>query len=222
CDYHMAYLNGIETIRKVRTTLNLSSEEQPVILLFSSSEDTQIQSQCKELGIDFHLNKPVKQDELLQFLISIDNGKTQMLPQKKQSQDIPIDLAPKEMKILVAEDNPTNMLLVVSMLEKILPGVIIFQAENGKIAVKMAAELNPDIIFKDVQMPQMDGNRATQIIRKAEDKKSNPKIPIIALSAGAMNYQKEDSLAVGMNNFLTKPIDMFKLKQIVRQYIMPS
>jgi CheY-like chemotaxis protein len=74
CDYHMAYLNGIETIRKVRTTLNLSSEEQPVILLFSSSEDTQIQSQCKELGIDFHLNKPVKQDELLQFLISIDNG----------------------------------------------------------------------------------------------------------------------------------------------------
>jgi two-component system sensor histidine kinase/response regulator len=57
---------------------------------------------------------------------------------------------------------------------------------------------------------------------KAEDKKSNPKIPIIALSAGAMNYQKEDSLAVGMNNFLTKPIDMFKLKQIVRQYIMPS
>ncbi|MEM9989882.1 MAG: response regulator, partial [Pseudomonadota bacterium] len=87
---------------------------------------------------------------------------------------------------------------------------------SGKDALKEVDKIDFDLIFMDVQMPEMDGLTATQHIRHRGDKKSA--IPIIAFTANAMAGDQEEYLASGMSDYLAKPIDMTKLKEIVRKY----
>ncbi len=108
----------------------------------------------------------------------------------------------REFKILIVEDNKINMMLAKTLLKKILPNVILIEAENGIIGVEKYIESSPDLILLDIQMPLMNGYEVSLEIRKTD-----PNIPIVALTAGTIRGEKEKCLEVGMNDYISKPID---------------
>lgn len=119
------------------------------------------------------------------------------------SREISTELSQREWKIIIAEDNPVNNLLTTTILKNMLPKARILGATNGEEVLKAFTEERPDIIFMDIQMPDMNGYEATSRIRTIDEK-----TPIIALTAGAMDGERERCLAAGMNDFVTKPIDI--------------
>ncbi len=102
----------------------------------------------------------------------------------------------------MAEDNETNQIVALGMLRKY--GCRVNLANNGKQAVEMFIKEPPDLVFMDCQMPEMDGYQATIEIRKHE-KRLNTKTPIVAITAHAMQGDKEYCLSVGMDDYLAKP-----------------
>ena len=99
-----------------------------------------------------------------------------------------------------------------------IPNVEIVEASNGRKAFEVVQQRHVDLILMDVQMPEMDGMEATQQIRNLNTDYSK-KLPIIALTAGALIEEKERAMSVGMNYFLTKPIDTTKLEQVLEKYL---
>ena len=116
-------------------------------------------------------------------------------------------------KILLAEDNPINQKVAKMNLEKL--GHKVETAANGKIAVEMFSKNSYDIIFMDIQMPEMDGLEATKRIREFEKDVNSKPIIIIALTANAMKGDKEACLNVGMNEYMSKPFKPDELKKVL-------
>ncbi|MFZ4456517.1 MAG: PAS domain S-box protein [Bacteroidales bacterium] len=219
-DYNMPYLNGIDTIRMIREQLNLSPDIQPIILLHSSSDDIHIHEECKRLGVRFNLVKPIKSQELLHFLNNIHNPKEILLNSESpvaQSEEKQLKATHSPI-IMVAEDVELNLQLVTIMIKKHLPNSIIISAENGDVVVKECRKVTPHLILMDVQMPIMSGFEATLAIRSNEI--SNTHIPIVALTAGAIKGERDKCFEVGMDDFLTKPLEYDELVRILDKYIV--
>ena len=109
----------------------------------------------------------------------------------------------KKLKILIAEDNKINMLLLKTIIKNIGFDTTIFEVFNGVDAVEQFEAINPDIIFMDIQMPVMNGYQATKVIRSF---KSGKNIPIIAVTAGVEKDEKIKCMEAGMNDYISKPI----------------
>jgi CheY-like chemotaxis protein/HPt (histidine-containing phosphotransfer) domain-containing protein len=216
-DYHMPYLNGIDTIKMIRGQLKLSPEILPIILLHSSADDMKIYDECKKLGVRFNLTKPVKSQELLHYLKN-----TNTLPEKNKKALSKNSLFQKSFQnapvILVAEDVVINMLLITTVIRQMVPNAEILEAKNGKEAFEIMTKQRPALIFMDLQMPEMDGIEATQEIRNFE-KGIGSHIPIIALTAGAIKGEEEKCRNAGMDDFITKPIAQIKLYEILKRYL---
>ena len=116
--------------------------------------------------------------------------------------------------ILVAEDVSLNMRLIITLLGFIRPKATLLKAEDGKKAVELYRSGNPDLVIMDVQMPKMDGLDATRAIRELE-RETGIHIPIVALTASAMKEEREKCIAAGMDDVLTKPIEVDKLKFLI-------
>ncbi len=217
-DYHMPEMDGLETIRLIREQLRLSPAQMPIILLHSSSDDPGLREECKKLGIRFNLTKPVKARELYRFLCNLHDSDHQPNAPASPSQETvaPTD-AEQPVTILVAEDVATNMMLIKILLKKIIPGVEILEAHNGLEAVEATRTHPIDLILMDVQMPELDGLAATQLIRQAEQ--GARRVPIIALTAGALHEERERCLASGMDDFLTKPVQPAALAEMKKKYL---
>lgn len=119
-------------------------------------------------------------------------------------------------KILVAEDNPNNQLLIKIILQKL--GLEVILVENGKLAVEKCENENFDLIFLDINMPIMDGLTALKIIREQEQKLQKH-TPIIALTANSINGDRERYIDEGMDNYLSKPFDRNQLINILSLYL---
>ena len=117
------------------------------------------------------------------------------------------------LKVLVAEDNPVNQMVIKAMLGSL--GIVAHIVENGEAAVDIAKEQHFDLILMDCQMPIMDGYRATALIRQF---KSEVELPIIALTADVMPEDKAHAQAVGFNQHLAKPLELVKLTACLAQY----
>ena len=122
-------------------------------------------------------------------------------------------------KVLLAEDNPVNMMIGVAMLEGW--GVHVTQAVDGALAVqaveRAASAGRPfDLVLMDVQMPQMSGYAAARVLRVRHDR---ARLPIVALTAAALVSEREEALAAGMNDFLTKPIDAARLRHALATHL---
>jgi signal transduction histidine kinase/DNA-binding response OmpR family regulator/HPt (histidine-containing phosphotransfer) domain-containing protein/CHASE3 domain sensor protein len=159
------------------------------------------------------LPKPVRPSELFNALTSIATGSGQrgMLPSLRDK--APVDLPNFGARILVAEDNPVNQEVVEGILEML--GCQMVSAPNGEIAVSLFAEKKFDLVLMDCEMPVMDGLEATRRIREIEAMTQalpgsagpHRRIPIVGLTAHALNEVKVMCLDVGMNDFLVKPFD---------------
>ncbi len=218
-DYNMPYLNGLDISRAIRDKFNSRAEMQPIILLHSSSDDAGIQSACNEIGIQYRIMKPVKMESLFRVLNKMNKPGTVLARSGEGHDEKPVNDAIEEnaLSVLVVEDNPVNLFLIKELLTQLFPGVTIIESVNGKQAVALYEEKNPDLVLMDIQMPELDGYQATQKIREIEAR-TDTHVPIIALTAGATKEELNRCLAAGMNDFITKPIHTVTLKEKIDQH----
>ncbi len=217
-DYHMPYIDGLETIRMIKEKLHLPQEKMPIILLHSSSDSQELRDKCCSLDVK-HLVKPVKASELYRFLVNIHKDlSTSKQKQKDADQAISISIHSNHPAILIAEDVDMNMMLAKSLIFEIIPNIEIIEAKNGLEVIELLKQKKVDLIFMDIQMPEQDGIETTKQIRKIE-KNTSKHIPIIALTAGALKEEKEKCIASGMNDFLAKPIQFDSLSKILKKYL---
>ena len=120
-------------------------------------------------------------------------------------------------KVLLVEDNATNQLVARELLESF--GLQVVIADEGETAMRYLAEENFDLVLMDIQMPGMDGYVATRSIRAD---KRHARLPIIAMTAHAMEGDKEDCLAAGMNDYLSKPVDPDRLYRVLKDWLVPG
>jgi PAS domain S-box-containing protein len=213
-DNRMNNIDGMGSIKMICDKLNISTTNQTFILLHSISEDYLFYEECNEMGINIFFTKPIKAKELYTCLSGLNINKD---PEKNIIEDTNTHKS-ETYKILIADDDLFNMYLAKAMIGTIIPNVIIHEANNGKEALELAMTSKFDMIFMDVQMPEMDGNEATIAIREFE-KPLNIYTPIIGLTAGALKEERDKCLDSGMDEFLTKPIDTNKLKETIHNYI---
>lgn len=223
CDHEMPFMDGLETIRAIRQRQPSASGHQPALILLSSPEDPNLNQEWNALGVRFFVSKPVKQQQLFHCIARIsqrDEGNLMEIPNNQPagpSESVTAEMTDHKPVILIAEDVKMNMVFVKLLLSKLSPGAILIEAENGRIAVEKYIEHQPDLILMDVQMPELDGQEATRKIREIEAT-AGGHVPIVALTAGALKEEMERCFEVGMDEFVTKPIDSRKLATLVEQY----
>jgi signal transduction histidine kinase/CheY-like chemotaxis protein len=210
-DNQMPGMDGITLVQQIKKTTK--AEAIPFILMLSSLERTTFQQEAENIGIDKFLSKPVKLGELTQLLTSLfDNSDAQ----EEETGKLPTpEKAFQGAKILVAEDNPLNMFLISEVLVKM--GGEVIEAGDGKEAIDLLLQHCPDIVFMDVNMPEIDGYIATQKIRRLPQPYCD--VPIIALTADAMKEDKELCLKAGMNHFISKPFRLEEIEFIMNNYL---
>lgn len=201
-DYNMPYLDGIETVKNIRNKLKKSGYQLPIILLNNSTDEDDLDNMMEELFIQYRLVKPVKMKQLFDCLVKIQNKDIAVKKIKEHHLTSEINLG--EISILIADDNPINMMLTRSIFSSIIPNAIIQEAQNGIEAVSKFVKHKPDIVFMDIQMPEMNGYNAAKEIRKFEHDSSH--VPIIALTAGTVKGEKEKCLRSGMDDYISKPV----------------
>lgn len=220
-DYHMPDLNGLDTTQLIREELQLSAEKIPIILLHSSSDDVTIRQRANKLGIRFSLTKPIKSKELMYY---IQNLSQQSLPEVPFNESAGSGNVNKtvvfegDVTILIAEDIKMNRMLIGTMLRNVLPGLQLYEAENGEEVIKLLEEVVPDLILMDVQMPVLDGIETCRKIRLLSNRKLQ-QIPIVALTAGVSKEERANCEMAGMDDFLSKPIDKNQLYTTLRTYL---
>ncbi|HEY6899866.1 MAG TPA: response regulator, partial [Puia sp.] len=211
-DHHMPQMDGITLVKKIKDILHEHSE--PFILMLSSLDKSQHRQQAKDAGIDRFLAKPVKIRELSNLIGSIFNKPGDAAPTTNRKT---FEQFPKETQVLVVEDEPVNMMLISEVLKNM--GVQVLRASNGKEALSRLNDTSPDIIFMDINMPEMDGYTATRHIRQLSS--AHRKTPIIALTADATPDDKEKCLRAGMDNFVSKPFRMDEITTVLKKYLAP-
>jgi len=223
-DYQMPFMDGLETIRMIRSNLPDPRGKKPVILLHSSVDDRRIHEECKKMDVRFNIVKPVKSKELYYYLKNIykegvKNKKNKKLSNKTDKQTDNSNTYKPSPLILIAEDVKMNMELLKAITKNIIPTAIFIDASNGNDVIKIVKNHKVSLIFMDIQMPELDGIEATKSIRQMSDK-SIRNVPVIALTAGATKEERDRCVQAGMNDFITKPIDKDKLIGILNTYIL--
>ena len=203
-DWKMPDMNGVETIRRIRDEVD---SDIPV-LLTSAYDWSDIEDAAKEAGANGFIGKPLFRSSLYEKINALLGTEVRTM----EPEDDYSDLA--GMNILIAEDNDINWEIISTMLSMF--GITSERAENGRICTeKMAAaeEGSYDLIFMDIQMPEMNGLDATRNIRKLENKWA-ASIPIIAMTADAFSENVTECLQAGMNGHIAKPVD---LKLVIKE-----
>jgi PAS domain S-box-containing protein len=198
-DFQMPGMNGLQVAERIQglprtapkmTIMMLSSVGQPGDALCYAAA-----------GVTCSLTKPVRQAVLLEAMLSV-LGRVEHKPSAAAS--VPDAAASgRSLRILLAEDNPINQLVAIRLLEK--QGHAVVTVANGHLAVAAAQRDAFDLVLMDVQMPEMGGLEASTLIRRAEVE-TGRHVPIVALTAHAMNGDREACLAAGMDGHLPKPI----------------
>ena len=206
-DWRMPDMNGIEAIRHIREEVDV-----PIPILLTSAYDwSDIEDTAKEAGANGFISKPLFRSRLYEKIHELLGTEAKTL----EPEDDYSDLA--GMNILIAEDNDINWEIISTMLEMF--GITSERAENGRICVDKMAQAKEglyDLIFMDIQMPEMNGLDATRNIRKLENKWAAT-IPIIAMTADAFSENVAECLETGMNGHIPKPVDMkLVIKEIRR------
>ncbi|MBP9905496.1 MAG: response regulator [Rhodoferax sp.] len=217
-DFHMPGMDGFEFVSRLRRDPRFSTIK---IILLSSVASPGQGAQCRELGIDAYLTKPVAQHELelaIQTLFAREVGSAQEAPAKQLVTRHNLQQPSETLKILVVEDHPVNQMLILTLLEKWDHHHAL--AQNGQEALDLHAQDTFDLILMDMQMPVMGGLEATRRIRAREA--ANPdsvRTPIFALTAAALPEEQEAGFQAGVDGYIVKPISRQQLKELISQVI---
>ncbi len=211
-DMHMPEMNGAELGIKIREQYN--ETELPLIMLSSIGKPRELK--IPENVFNIYLSKPVKQSNLFDSIVNILGGKIQekehlngtaKLLDEKMAEATPL-------KMLLVEDNVINQKIALRILEKM--GYYADMAANGLEALEAVERQTYDLVFMDVQMPEMDGLEATRRIVRKYPPDQRPKI--IAMTANAMKEDKEACFDAGMDDYISKPVQVTELRDTIQRW----
>ncbi|MBF0370634.1 MAG: PAS domain S-box protein [Magnetococcales bacterium] len=216
-DWKMPGMDGLTAARHIRS--NTTITQQPKIVLLTAFDDAQARREADSLALDGYLTKPVNHSQLFDALMQAFGKEGSHSASTRRSisdfsqlfQEVP------NKRILLVEDNEVNQQVAMELLE--LVGLTVQLAVNGEEAVKMVREGTFAAVLMDLQMPVMGGMEATERIR---NEKIHHALPIIAMTANAMTGEKERCLNAGMNDYVSKPIDINLLFQSLLRHIHPE
>ena len=208
-DWQMPELSGIETTRRIRAAIG---RDAPIIIL-TAYDWTDIEEEAREAGVTAFCAKPLFMSDLKSALLAANN----LIEREEKESWTQADFSGK--RVLLVEANELNREIAEAILEE--TGFEVESAPDGTDAVDMvrrAAEHYYDAVLMDVQMPVMDGYEATRTIRALprEDVKD---LPIIAMTANAMEEDKEAALKNGMNAHIAKPLDIDLFMKVLAKYL---
>jgi len=206
-DWKMPEIDGPETIRRIRSEIDANIP----ILLISVYDWSDIEDVAKEAGANAFVSKPLFRSTLYDKINELVGKESSSIEPEDDYSDL------QGLHILVAEDNDVNWEIISVILG--MHGITTERAENGQICVdkmRAAAEGSYELIFMDIQMPEMNGLDATRAIRDLEDPWASS-IPIIAMTADAFSENVTECLEAGMNGHIAKPVDIkLVIKEIRR------
>jgi two-component system sensor histidine kinase/response regulator len=215
-DVNMPDVDGFMLVEQIRNDTQFC--DLPTIVLTSGDRSGDRQ-RCERLNVSAHLRKPIKQSELMLSIV-LALGVTRSEPERPVRSDAAPSVVPP-LQILLVEDSYPNQVLATGLLKK--RGHTISVANNGQEAIDAIKAKPFDLVLMDVQMPVMDGFEATRTIRWMELRQalhpsSQSPIPIVAMTAHAMKGDRERCLECGMNGYLSKPIRIKELDELLCQF----
>jgi len=214
-DYMMPGMTGVEMIQIMRELNDIA--KTPVIMV-SSLGTSFNPEEIKQLGISMVLFKPLRHGKLYENIVAVlksvrETGEAFIAPEPVKT----IPQVKKKARILLVEDNTINQQVASRILNRL--GYHADIAANGLETLKAMQQIPYDLILMDCQMPEMDGYTATEEIRKIEKKQQKKHIPIIAMTAHALKGDREKCLASGMDDYMSKPIDMKVLEAVLERWL---
>jgi len=217
-DMHMPKMDGFRLIERIREHPELFTA---AIMMLTSAGHRGDAVRCREMDVAAYLLKPIRQAELRKAIVRALGAREQRGPAPLITRYSVRDAREPAgtLRVLLVEDNPVNQMLVTRLLRK--KGHLVEVACNGHEALSALQKEGYDLVFMDVQMPEMDGLEATVAIREQERQRGQEHtLPIIALTAHAMKGDEDRCLAAGMNGYLSKPIRPEELDAILQKYLM--
>jgi CheY-like chemotaxis protein len=211
----MPEIDGFGLAEQVKQDTELGST---VIMMLTSGDRPGDISRCQQLGVAAYLLKPIKQSELFEAIaMALGIGG----PEDEAVETVAAEQASRlhSLRILLVEDSLVSQKLGVGLLEKNGHRVVV--ANHGREAIAALDAQDFDLVFMDVQMPEMDGFEATEFIR-AREKRIGGHIPIIAMTAHAMRGDRERCLEAGMDGYISKPIRAKEVLETIAKLLGPS
>ena len=216
-DMQMPEMDGETLGQKIKQDPDLKSTT--LIMMTSLGQRGDVK-RLQEIGFAAYLTKPIKQSKLYDCLATVFGL------QKEAQKDRPAEILTRhsltedqkhKVRILVAEDNVVNQKVALLILGKL--GYSADTVTNGQEAVKALGMISYDIVLMDCQMPEMDGYKATGEIRNPNSEVLDHKVPVVALTANAMQSDREKCLKAGMDDFLSKPVKPQALSDMLEKWL---
>ncbi len=208
-DCQMSDMDGFEFAQRLKNSPSLA--KGAAFILLTAVGKRADAARCHELAIAGYLTKPVSEAELRTTLAAT-LAHTEPTPPLPLATSQPLPQSQRKLRILLAEDNPVNQKLAVRLLEK--RGFEVSVKGDGAQAVEAFSQEAFDLVLMDIQMPEMDGLQATEQIRERE-RKTGRHLPIVAMTAHAMQGDRERFLAAGMDDYISKPIKAQELYSLI-------
>jgi signal transduction histidine kinase/DNA-binding response OmpR family regulator len=218
-DLHMPGMDGFELARAIRCDARWTAK--PLVMLSSVSVGADHPDR-RSAPIDYYLTKPVRQSDLYDAIATAmsHHALRPAVAQPLSAPSLVAEVPPVRLggRVLVAEDNPVNQQVAGAMLESL--GVAYSLADNGKIALERVLHESFDLVLMDCQMPEMDGFEATAQIRtRQREGLLRHQVPIVALTANAVEGDRERCLAAGMDDYLSKPFTRERLAATLQRWL---
>ena len=212
-DWKMPGMDGLETTRQIRKIVG----SDVTIIILSAYDYSEIEQEAKEAGVDEFIAKPLFRSRLTATFKNIIEGKPSSDAKHYLSDIAECDYRGK--RVLLVEDNDLNSEIAKEIIG--MTGAEVVIAENGKTAVDMISSGNGgdfDLIFMDIQMPVMNGYEATAAIRTSNIPAARS-VPIVAMTANAFAEDVQLAKSAGMNEHISKPLDMTRLRDVMRKWL---
>lgn len=216
-DWKMPKLDGIETLKRLQSDNELVN--LPAIIMVTGFGREEVSKASEGIDINIILTKPVTPSSLLEAIKTSSGYHNASEDSEEYGSKLELSSISKisGAHVLLVEDHPVNIELATELLQS--NGITVEVAVNGKIAIELLEKGDFDGILMDCQMPIMDGYTATRIIRKNENYKT---LPIIAMTANAMSGDKDKVIEAGMNDHISKPINVNTMFSVMAKWIVPA
>jgi len=212
-DMMMPGMNGLELARRIKSEGSIAGVR---LILLTSVGLRGDAVEARRAKIDGYLSKPVRQSDLYNCLATVMGRPAEeyvLVTRHSLSEKHP----PLQGRVLLAEDNPVNQEVILAMVESL--GCSVEIAADGVEALEKLATGERDLVLMDCQMPRLDGYEATIEIRNREEAAGGRRIPIVALTANAMEGDRERCLAAGMDDYLSKPLKRDALRAVLEKWL---
>ena len=215
-DMQMPGMDGMQLTRTIKAEPAIATTRLVMLTSLGRRVDTE---EAHRVGIDAYLTKPVRQSRLYDAIVTVMSAPEDATPEDAQLATSHVrrkETIPSDARILVAEDNPVNQKVAVRMLERL--GYQADVAADGLEAVEALSRVPYAAVLMDVQMPEMDGYEATAAIRRREEG-TERHIPVIAMTANALEGDREKALGAGMDDYVPKPVKPEELDAVLERWV---